>query len=401
MMKHFYEIFLILLGLATSHCKSFEVTYFGLSKDNSVPSTTAQSTAENSISQISHDSNNKQKTFIGTVTSRSTGVPVSNFIVRLCDSSDKYISSLQSVAGKFFLTAAATSTSMIIEIQSEGFVTYKEKIRADPKQDTISFSLVKLGSISGKALRQGQPIFQLVVWAESSDTSILTLTSRTGDFKFHNLPDGNYIIKAVSKDNYYFPAECMLNKGRDVEGILIKTARGRITGSVMLEQSNKTINGAKIELQKLLNYGSSKISYPIYFTTTSNRDGYFEFDGLENLKYRLKVSYEGLATQFEDVDLLTRDLKRFIMLKLEQESIISGYLEGYKSSDSIEVVLYDTAKKFSFKPVVKIHEDGRFIITGLSEGTYSLVLKWNATLKLINEITLSRRSNLANFVIIK
>jgi hypothetical protein len=154
------------------------------------------------------------------------------------------------------------------------------------------------GSISGIVLRQkdGRPLSNVHVYAESGETRVSTFTHSNGSYFLRPLLPGDYRIHIMTLNENYIPeyyndrldarkAELLpIHDREEILGIDFRLELGGvIRGRVTSRNSHLPLMGAKIVAEKI------KSQEPLRYLA-SDRQGYYALQGLTPGKYLLECS---------------------------------------------------------------------------------------------------------------
>ncbi|MDD3627389.1 MAG: FG-GAP-like repeat-containing protein [bacterium] len=183
-------------------------------------------------------------------------------------------------------------------------------------------------SISGQITDYSpSPISDVTVSLVGSDTGTIQ-TSATGYFIFPDLQVGGIYTIFPSKSNYSFNPLSKTFSGLDsdqIQNFMGISENNKIYGYVRDSEGNP-INNVKL-----------KVSGRLSATTISNKDGYFEFSGLESRgDYTIKAIKPGYEFEPENIKVfnLTSDQKIKITGKLITLENLYSYPNPYKAGDS-------------------------------------------------------------------
>lgn len=249
---------------------------------------------------------------------------------------DYYVhASAEGFNGEFYDDADNLSSATVVEVVADSHTT------------DIDFELTPRGSISGTVADAAteEPIAGAVVQAFLDDPyGILEVAPRivgfrartdsSGQYTIANLPEGEYIVRALSDDyltEYYEEADnkgdatpVLVEEGANVEGIdFTLTKGGSIAGLVASEVDSLPIAGALVTVWRV---GGS-----FHETTYSEEDGSYEVGGLRSGEYYVHVIAEGHVPEFFDNARTRKEATPVEVDVPETTSGIDVYLQPFET----------------------------------------------------------------------
>ena len=256
--------------------------------------------------------------------------------------------------GKFSF-AIEPNTHFQIVVEKDGYMSAisPEYFVKDTPIEDIVLVLKKGGTIEGRVLSEKQqPISGVEV---SSHTRLqfkgniidcnnrFSKTDEAGRFKLDNVMPGPILMRAESSElNLSKTLETNLNENEPITDFIIVLAKGLKIAGKILNENNEPVEGIPISV---CNYGGSS-----YAETKTNRDGYYELNGLKDDYFSVFVhsendNYESIRK--DHIKSGNTDVN-FILKKIMNQ-IISGKVfdtDTIKPIDSFKIT-YGT-KEYEF-----------------------------------------------------
>jgi hypothetical protein len=267
-----------------------------------------------------------------------------------------------------------------IIVSADGYVETKKEIKLLPKQSAnVDFALSKWGSIGGGIFKGDKvtPVGDVLILAKSVAGKMATAkTDRNGKFKIERVSDGTYTITVIH-DKYSFPKEkVVIRNGLDVVGLKLTAFQGSIYGAIKVASTTLPIPNAKIVVKRK-DIQFDQIGKPIKVFGFSKADGSYKIDGLETGKYHLQVVAKGYGIKAEDILLGNEQVRIEKDFNMLSEGSISGRIKGKKTGETVEINIVDTSRNLLEIADVTVYPDGRYFVSGLSSGIYTVLAMWN------------------------
>ncbi len=274
-----------------------------------------------------------------------------------------------------------------VSVQSDVYSNQKRSLEVpEDAEQPVEFQMyLSRGSLfSGVVVNEeGEPVAGALVnlmdidsdyWAERVSTS------SDGKFEIALLAPGKYRIYAIHKDYIGSNSTEPIAHGRGpTTGVKVVLKRGAMVSGVVLGQKGERIKGASVvlvskdEKMTMMALGSTQHA-------RSDEYGFFEFKNVPRKRYRLSAkSKQGVSDDLE-VDLRGDREVNNLELRLRSAASISGKVLDHTGraisgvSVTARALSANSAGQFSVSSYGNATTDdkGRFEITGLSEGKYSL-----------------------------
>jgi beta-lactamase regulating signal transducer with metallopeptidase domain/protocatechuate 3,4-dioxygenase beta subunit len=270
-----------------------------------------------------------------------------------------------------------------IDVRKKGFDS--SSIELSLPGDPPEIALVRLGRISGRIRSPGRetfPPFGISAKRSSGQEEPSRVgrgprmnremsTDATGRFSVE-VPAGEWILTAHVPgylETQSSPIE--IEGGASREDIAIDLTKGAsIRGKVLLEGVETPIEGAEVECS-----GTRERNFPIPLQVRqrSGTDGLFQFDGLPENVYALRVTHslypgeslEGIAVESGKI--------RDVSIKLKPAGIIRGTVVDAASGNPLEGIAVRAYGRSS-----STDEEGRFTLSGLKPGRVTVAVEKGA-----------------------
>ncbi|MCD4657984.1 MAG: carboxypeptidase regulatory-like domain-containing protein [Planctomycetes bacterium] len=264
------------------------------------------------------------------------------------------------------------------------------------EQLEINFGIEKGITVSGTVSKNGEPIKTRNVtftYQDSSTALKITATSDEGKYKVILSKPGKYTVLIQGYDMKFgaltsrFEIE-VPDVTEHVEDFEI--LENSVTGMVLSEADNKPMHRSAVIIESMSSSNSQNSVHDIARTycgnTATNEAGEFKLVEVSAGKYRITISAEGFATKIiENVVISGNGTKNDLgRIFLKQETKITGFV----TDDSAAPVPYATftitdskGQKVSSLIPIRGGKDGKYTISRLSEGTYTISVHANGYAK--------------------
>lgn len=186
-----------------------------------------------------------------------------------------------------------------------------------PFQFLTVFAVV-VGSIYGQSIKsprqviqgkvfdvQGNNVSGAKVWIEDNKTgteSESTVTDRSGEFGFDDIPPGEYLLKGESADLEMGFTSVAIAQGHDARDLKIQLRQGGAISGRAVDEQGQPIAGAKAELlrrgfDRVIIPGMDWPTDPNLWAPKTNADGEFLFWGVPPGEYLIRVSAQSLPSR--------------------------------------------------------------------------------------------------------
>ncbi len=252
----------------------------------------------------------------------------------------------------------------------------------------INFGIEKGITVTGTVTKNGEPIKVrniTFIFQDSSSALKITATSEEGKYKVILNKPGKYTVLIQGYDMKAGAAltnrfEIVVPDVLEYEENLV-ILENSLTGIVLSEVDNNPLYGCIIILESMSSSNSQNSVHDIARSysgsTSTNKAGEFTLTEVSAGKYRLTVSAEGFATKIiENIIVSSSGLRNDLgKIFLKQETKITGFV----TDDSATPVPYATfsvidskGQKVSSLFPLRGGKDGKYVIGGLSSGTYTI-----------------------------
>lgn len=354
---------------------------------------------------------------VGKVVDSRTGQGISGVILRAISQQGKNreVRGKTNAEGKYHLELLRGNYKLHVSLPDSiywpKFYSATENERGDilpvPSFDSyleLDIPLKAGGSISGAVRRQkdGKPLPDVHVYAETGESRISALTRSDGSYFLRPLLSGEYRVHVVTLDENYIPvyydnrldarkAELLpIHDREEVTGIdFMLELGGMIRGKVSSRSGHASLTGAKIVAEKL------KSQEPPRYAL-SDAQGYYALRGLTSGKYLLECSLrqdteaegnpgknfllqfyqDGMdRTQAEPLEVQAESVTNEVNFELVEESRISGRVWSPYQKTAVKSV--GIRPRLDQSETVNLSDgqsdnNGRYLIDHLPPGKYRL-----------------------------
>ncbi|HPS00703.1 MAG TPA: carboxypeptidase regulatory-like domain-containing protein [Candidatus Sumerlaeota bacterium] len=216
------------------------------------------------------------------------------------------------------------------------------------------------------------PLSRVLMTLEDTATSktCLTRTWYDGSFSFREVPAGKYTL---SVQNYFTGDLAPLEIPADgaLQGMkIVLTARGRVTGRVLSDWNGEPIGSALVTAMNML---SGEIR-----SVESDAEGYFEVADMEPGMLRVQASATGFVSPVvKSVELPDRG-SASVLFEMTPGGSVQGLVlspDGKPVAGAVVMArLHGGSGDSNGGQSAETDENGRYEVTGLAAGTYTLVV---------------------------
>lgn len=275
-------------------------------------------------------------------------------------------------------------------------------------------------SISGKVIDGGTGVgvagVDIFLQSVKSHFRRNVTTDSDGNFKFENLPEGEYnfwnwkhVFYNLRKQNYIFDETCenfskhiFLKKGKNINNVLLRLKKGAtISGTIFHEDGITPVNKAIVEIDSI--QANPRIITKDVFRT--KEDGKFFFTGITDFPNTVKYiqvrspGYPMSGLKVENVNPGSIQENISIISHYKIPTTIVGKVVDKisrlpQSGAFIELISNDRSCTQFCLGTAYSDEDGNFIIKGLEKTSYLLSVQQNGYYeRIISKIEINQNSN--------
>lgn len=236
-----------------------------------------------------------------------------------------------------------------------------------------------------------------VATVETDDGEYSATTNPAGQFALSNIPAGDYFLTA-SITGYESSSQSVTV----IAGTLTQADFSLTAATVVKPTPTPTITPELCEVYGFVTDEDDKdlsgVTVSIKgsngtYSTVTDKDGYFEFTGLEAGKYTVTYEKEGYKNQSQDINLEEGEILYLGIIVMKQgisSSIYGTVIDSDNEPiESAKVNLKSKGKTTSVKRKAKTDEQGSFVFTDLEGGTYIIQAKKKGYKKAKERIILS------------
>ncbi len=216
------------------------------------------------------------------------------------------------------------------------------------------------------------PLSRVLMTLEDTATSktSLTRTWYDGSFSFRDVPAGHY---ALSVQDYFTGDQASLDVTTDgtIQGLeIILTARGRVSGRVLNAWDAEPVGSALVTVRNLLSEEVQSVE--------SDAEGYFEVTDMEPGMLRVQATAVGFVSPVvKSVDLPSQGATS-VLFEMTPGGSIQGLVlspDGKPVAKAVVMArLHGQSGDSNGGQSAETDESGRYEVTGLAPGTYTLTV---------------------------
>ncbi|HIJ66522.1 MAG TPA: sigma-70 family RNA polymerase sigma factor, partial [Candidatus Hydrogenedentes bacterium] len=266
-----------------------------------------------------------------------------------------------------------------------------ESVAATETTRDLEASAPALYSISGRAVEKAtdRPVARLPLRLEKGGETVAEAsTNLRGAFRFTDLADGQYALRAISDDpaimrNYYLPKEqqtlSVRFSGRDVQGVLIEFERASFISGKVLDERGRPVPDVLLELvhQRM----DTQRHTPAQPQVRSDANGNFVFPGvLPGFRYVISWQARGYVPgSLGSLGMVPGAPLENVIVQLVKGNgaTLSGWVrnrDGQTVQGALVKALYTVNNELTSQAFCIAGSDGAFSFANLPPGSVDLSL---------------------------
>ncbi|MDR3623609.1 MAG: carboxypeptidase regulatory-like domain-containing protein [Chlamydiales bacterium] len=308
-------------------------------------------------------------TISGTITSETTGLPISGVLVEVNLSSIVIDSTVTDSFGNYTISGIAPG-SYIVEAYATNYQTgVTGAIIVSGDTTTVNLSLESNpGIISGRIISaaSGLPISGALIQIIHDDVIIdSTLTDSSGDYTISGVPSGIYTVDAYAANYQTATSSASISSNQTTTvNFSLQAGPGRISGTVISTLSGLPISGSLVEVN---------LDNTLIFSTLTDSFGNYSISGIAPNTYAVHAHAVTYQTIINDSVVVISNAATTVNFSLPSNpGNVQGVITDLVTGLPLSGVFIDIFENDVFINVAVTDTRGNYSITGLAADDYTL-----------------------------
>ncbi|MCF6137924.1 carboxypeptidase regulatory-like domain-containing protein [Pseudalkalibacillus berkeleyi] len=329
----------------------------------------------------------------GQVTDAVTGLGIRNVVVRLIASSGTILQRTQTDTSGKYMFQGFDPGEYTVTVKSETYQSDAKNFTAEPLQtEIVNFALTRdTGSVNGRVKDGRTDKFvsgvSIIVTDENGVITANTLTDETGNYLITSLAPGTYSIRALALgcDSEAKELRIIAGESTTINFLLTSdpsTVRGNVTdtkGNPLNDVSVRVYNADGL----LLNLG------------VTSREGEYVIGSIPGETLTFIASLPGFKPDVKVVDVPPNsNLTINFVLGVIDPATLEGTVFDANSGDAISGATIALRRNNEIVAEGTTNPDGRYSITGLAEGEYTVLVSATGYETVVDPIFLNQGETL-------